>query len=578
MGYFIPISTVLRRQQMKNHKPSYHHGYPLYASFREEYDFNNMMSSIKEWQSFSESTENNLNRVLEILDIVHENGDDHEENIVLEYMNTDILPCIVNTLNFKNRLLHEIRCHNKPYLSSLLEQTNCLIECDRLLKNYDIISKRYNIDKFIMNHYNKEYDSLNESYRSYNDLNNTDTIHSLCSLIDTYNMDLNLRFSIACESALYATHKKFDNVSSQSILENIIDYYTLHYGMNDTPSFLDEMSRWIKNDSFINDSLLEYVDYLKKTSLKVLEEQELLYSGMEIPEKKYNDKKFIYNLMDEDTPMELSGMGEQLNEFTEFIDNIVDKVKDTITKVKMVPMKTVSTIKEAIRAMLVTHRLQDVKKGVHNSLSLTFYLTITLGALSMGFLPGILALITSLVVRQASQSSYLSNSLSEWREHRSYIERKIEESDDPEKKRKLEQYLVSVNKNIEILEKEYDKRKTKDSDEKSIEDNMGTSFKDLNTTVKSYIGKKDIQATASDLKDKAINKVKEFLKGNDDHILSPDGHELSLRKEDEPKPKKEEKKPENTQQQNQVASDVKDEYDEYEAYMRQREAEKHKRR
>ena len=81
----------------------------------------------------------------------------------------------------------------KCCLYSIVESINEAVECDRMLKNIDLISRRFDINKLVENSILYE-DAV------------TETIYSLCSLIDTYEMDLKAKFCVACEAALYTVN------------------------------------------------------------------------------------------------------------------------------------------------------------------------------------------------------------------------------------------------------------------------------------------------------------------------------------------------------------------------------------
>jgi hypothetical protein len=96
--------------------------------------------------------------------------------------------------------------------------------------------------------------------------------------------------------------------------------------------------------------------------------------------------------------------------------------------------------------------------------------------------------------------------MQERREHKYSVERKIKECTDPDKKRKLEQYLEEVEKNIEILEREYEKTRDKTLPELRVEHEKRIASPDYK--IKSFQvdphGKEILNKPASEV----FNKVK----------------------------------------------------------------------
>lgn len=555
MRGFIPISTVIQRtKKLKTKHNNSYAIYPLYSNFKESYDFNNLVRSLDAWTMYSSSEINNVNRIFEILDIVNENGNEQQLGYVIGIFNKTIIPCIENQIVLKGKILNQINNNNKQYFKSSLDYINESIECDRLLKNNEIISKRYNLDKIVNNNLANTYN---------NDFKNcsiTESVSAICSLIDTYDIDFKLKLSISMESCLYNILKNFPYIDEKMILENVIDYFISTYNIKDNISFLNEIKSITKKDLFVNQSIInEYTDYLSNLTNK--------------EDNIYSDYDFKYNLSTNNCIPELSGLSQQLDrlsEFTDFINSYVDKAKEIVSKVKLAPTKTFNLLKEAINSLLVINRLQDMKKGVHNSLSLTFYLCITLSSLSIGLIPGALGLISSIIIHKYFQKEYLKSSLSQWKEHRIYVKQRIEDTDDPEKKRKLNLYLEEVNKNIILLEKAYDKERDKTKEELEIEEKMKDTGHEM---INNFINKSSNYGLRSTY-NHIVNNKKDILSK-----VNPYGKEVDLDKYGRDN-KKEESKPkeQHTQVPRYQGIDPENAGDlaEYERYMMERKAEKHK--
>ena len=95
--------------------------------------------------------------------------------------------------------------------SQLQEKCAVFIECDRIVKNYATVSKRFNLDKIISNiRYN---------------IDNYQACFEIASCIDTYNQSFKNRYNSALETAAYVFDKHFMNYPKDKIVEAVTDYF-----------------------------------------------------------------------------------------------------------------------------------------------------------------------------------------------------------------------------------------------------------------------------------------------------------------------------------------------------------------
>ena len=451
MGKFIPIIEVYNRKTNLEFQPMRNRSYPLYETYKTNYNFENIKESVYAWQSFSDNTSNNFNKVLELFEYVSKEGTQSQLEEMTSIVNRDIIPYVKSPAIFKNSILKTKRGLDETVaiecLDSVLERIHEQTECDRLLRNLSTISKRFNIDKIIKNNILYE-DSV------------PDTIYKVCSLIDTYTMDFKTKYCIALETCLYSVSKYAgDMISRSDIVENVTDYFLMNGGTNDINKFLDKVSEAVKKDNFI--SLSEDTSYINRL--------QRLHAEM-ISEDNIDLDKLVSDNYAKTSAYGLAEAMEQMSIVTEALeklceDDTLDKIHDIVTKVKMAPVKTNAMTKEAIRSILVTSRLQDLDKGTRNSLSLVFYTVIVAGALAVNVVGGLFAGITAYIMHKHMNKEYLKDSIQEWKEHKYSVTRKLKEETDPEKKRKLETYLEEVDKSIETLENEYEKLRDKTMEE-----------------------------------------------------------------------------------------------------------------
>lgn len=464
---FIPIEEVnLRKMHLQRHLSSNYSHYPLYRSYKERYNYKNIKEAIYAWDKYSNSVGSNLKQILRLIKHISEN--DSNQNHIDEItciISKDIIPYLESSLFFREliiRVKDEFELNN--IVLSILEKLEielCKIsDCDRILNNYDVTTKRFNLNKIIEK--NIFYEDKLE--------NISPTIHILCELLDTFEGSMKQSFCVNTELILYAIQNYTKADDQRIIIENIIDYYLTIYRRTRTlEEFISDIKKGADASPFIDSEIVNrHLNYIKnvqnKTTLDGLDSLE-----KSIEELKDNDiiGCNLLSLYNDDCSLAEShkylneGL-ESLNEFGDFID----KAKEIITQVKLAPIKTVNTVKEAIRALIVPTRLQDLKKGTHNALSLIFYSAIVVPFIPIGgVLGGILGSLVSFTISKHINKEYLKDAIQEWQAHKNTVERKIKEADSNEKKQELTKYLNEVNENLAILEKKYESLK-----DKSVED------------------------------------------------------------------------------------------------------------
>jgi len=109
---------------------------------------------------------------------------------------------------------------------SILEQTTKMVHIDRILKNYDMISKRFNLDKVLIENYNGD--------------NIQETVLSICNLIDTYNTSDTIKLNTTLETVWYGLSKFGYNIDLSTMFESACNYFMLkHDGANTCKLVLD---------------------------------------------------------------------------------------------------------------------------------------------------------------------------------------------------------------------------------------------------------------------------------------------------------------------------------------------------
>lgn len=94
--------------------------------------------------------------------------------------------------------------------TKMLDKCRMYAECDRVLNNYNNISKRFNLDKVF----------IENSHRSVSDI-----VLDLCEKIDTYSIGNDIKFCTVIETAWYGFETYSIPYTKSDILETAVDYF-----------------------------------------------------------------------------------------------------------------------------------------------------------------------------------------------------------------------------------------------------------------------------------------------------------------------------------------------------------------
>lgn len=131
-----------------------------------------------------------------------------------------------------------IAAYNKMLESAIIYEN-----CDRVIENYNRISKRFNIDKLFY-----ENTVKNGVY---------DTVIELCSKIDTYDIPNAVKFNTVLECAWYGFETNHIEYNKSTIIEAAIDYFSFKPGYkNDVKEILETTLFYDKNSDAKNIDIL----------------------------------------------------------------------------------------------------------------------------------------------------------------------------------------------------------------------------------------------------------------------------------------------------------------------------------
>lgn len=127
---------------------------------------------------------------------------------------------LANNLDANNKKIErEIianECFNNLYLESV-----SIYECDRIIKNYEYITNRFNLDRIF-----SEY--------SVGNCDLYDLIYSITECCASFNSPFRNIYNTTLETVWYYLNKKHVNVSKNFIIESVTDYYIFNGGLSDS--------------------------------------------------------------------------------------------------------------------------------------------------------------------------------------------------------------------------------------------------------------------------------------------------------------------------------------------------------
>lgn len=91
------------------------------------------------------------------------------------------------------------------------EAASCYVTVDRILENYNRVSKRFNVDRII-----QENTVINGV---------ADTCVEVCNLIETYDMPVKARYNTCLETIWYGLHKNGFTFNEQEMVTTVTDFY-----------------------------------------------------------------------------------------------------------------------------------------------------------------------------------------------------------------------------------------------------------------------------------------------------------------------------------------------------------------
>ena len=415
MSEITMVSVMNRNRQRKTETKYGEHllNYPLYTSYQEEYNYENLKDAIKSWKDYSMIEEECIDKMFELFDIVNE----HEDISQIEECTSIIESNISSLKNFANA----------ESIIKLTKNTNTVMDaiadikkCDMMIKTHEDLCMRFDMDSYVQEKASPE--------------NLYECIYELCSFIDTYKMGVNTKYKTCLNECQFVFSKNYIPYKDSMIVEAVTDYFLYnHLNKQDTEGeLIDIMKDVIVCNPFIHET--SYLDRIKENFVTTVKEETI---------------EGIFEAVDTKA--------------------IVNKA---IEKFKSLPDKSIAAFKSTVNSichtLMNTDREEDVIVESKNLLALCFHFFIIVGATAITPWLGIAAFIASTLTRIHLTRASTKKALTAWHKQRAKAAKQLEDCKDEEKKKRLKEYIKGLDDGIEKLENHYDAMK--DDEEKDAYD------------------------------------------------------------------------------------------------------------
>jgi hypothetical protein len=468
----------------------------------------NAKYAIEHWESLAETTNEAMNKALDIFAEVCMNQNESEintignvilENLVkvrdanqlinsIKYKNSrlktkiqtkinnkmdDVSSAITNTIGMINSKLksntgfpsQSTQQATEECFAAFLNEAEKLKECDRILENYNKISKRFNLDRIVT-----DVSSANEMYQA---------VTEIAQCIDTYSMPFKSKYCFAIENAYYALNKNHMNYPSDKIIEAVTDYFIFSSGLKES-NIPDVKS--VKNISVLfeqNDfSAIDYLFDQPSSINESAEDNDVEMYGVEFSPlteadllKDANKKRKAFNKDLKKSTKKLIRDAKQGNpdehrddEVKQMVDDFRKQcLKNQDSKMNVVNLKSLVTKLFAKNPYQIVYELPNLFGIIRASFIIT--------SLAINPILGVISFITDKIIKLTLSRKQTEKIVTAYKNEIEAVKNKIEKSKDNQSKENLEKYKEELEKDLKkIKEYENDLYTDEENDERGAYD------------------------------------------------------------------------------------------------------------
>lgn len=337
----------------------------------------------------------------------------------------------------------------------MIAVTELYINCDRMIDNYNRISKRFNLEK------------LFEENTKFNGIE--DTVVELCNRIDTYDLPDFVKFNTIIETAWYGFESRNINYDKNSVLKTAIDYFCFkENGIECCKQILNSTIFYDKNSD------MKDIDILMEDE----PEEDIVDNSIREHFSKYQvlteENKNFSKLFKEFKKEDLAN--------TEKPEN---KIKGLIEK-------------------LYSRNVEDIVEGSPNLLRWirSFFIIGTATIPAIGPIVMIIGLIADRFISLHMERKDVKKMIICFKNEIQVSEEKLKSTDDPETKKRIEEYINSLKKAKNKINDYYSNLHTFDEeidiDGDDIDDDLkalfGDDFDDIDDFLESGLFDKTVSS------------------------------------------------------------------------------------
>lgn len=533
------ISAVKKRELnllRKNYSPAPYGLNKMYESVLSKYNPKTAKTVLENWDHLAKDPNIAFTKAFLVMEAAYIN-DDSESNIntFTNIFTENIIPKVRNAMQMQKLISHRLgnlksklstKIHTKvkkisrtytppkkeqpkqenyiyKSLDSITEAVNNTIAYDRIINNHNKLNRRYNLDRFVK-------ESVFTTDQA------TDTIYEFCKLIDTYDIPLKAKYSIAIENSLYAYEKNYVPYDKQSILEAVTDYFLMTH--NENEDMLGIIANTAKKTLMYEQADFDKLDLIPSSPeyMNIFTEETI--DGLSFCENNKVD----------------SNMKTLITESKD------SKIKDKIKKFKLKPKKDISDLKDLIRGVLMNHSKEAIDE-TPNILGMIFVFFVLAGTLAISVVAGAIALMTMIFVGIKWSEDECDKQIKHYKDHIKKVKNRIAKAKSEKEKERLNEYLSSLEKNLEKLEdyrenlksdiqkqreEEEENKKSEESSSddfslesvKNIADDLFVLEKAIENITKNKIDISTIQEKINNINNANIDAITEFSIKNPDLI------------------------------------------------------------
>ena len=331
----------------------------------------------------------------------------------------------------------------------ILDRCMVMKECDRILKNYAQVSKRFNLDRIVDD---IRYDS--DLYQA---------CYEIASCIDTYGGSFRSKYNSALETTAYVFDKHFMNYPKDKIVEAVTDYFifteALHESEYDDIKYVMNISVLFEQNDFSSLSwMFSQPELIKESDISIIDTYGLDFNYITEDNivKSTGNKIKSFNKDVKQSTKKLVKDAKEGNPDERKAAEIRQMVDDFRAQCTKNPdsKANLSSLKGLINKIFVKSPYQIVYElpNLFSLIRVAFVLALT----AINPIIGVISFLTNELISVHLSRKQMDKVISAYKKEIEIAQSKIDKAKDGHRKENLEKYVEELKKDLEKLE-EYER-------------------------------------------------------------------------------------------------------------------------